>query len=81
MLLFFLVYDFNKAKRTKRQVMDDRHIASYGECMKQLKRNQSAYDRVHNKEVFDVDEIIQRYKSHRKANKQRKMFLKKVNTR
>ncbi len=76
-----LVYDFNKAKRTKRQVMDDRHIASYGECMKQLKRNQSAYDRVHNKEVFDVDEIIQRYKSHRKANKQRKMFLKKVNTR
>ena len=76
-----LSYDFNKAKRTKRQVMDDRHIVNYAECMKQLKRNQSAYDKVQNKEVFDVDEIIQRYKSRRKVNKQRKMFLKKVNTR
>lgn len=76
-----MAFDFNKAKRTKRKVMDDRHIVDYRECMKELEQNQAAYDRKNNKEVFNAEEIIQHYKSfnsHRKVNKQRKMLLKKV---
>ncbi len=72
-----LQYDFHKGKRTKRQVMDDKYIVNYEACMKELALNQAAYDRRHNKRVFDADRELQRYKSHRKANKQRKMLIKK----
>lgn len=76
-------FDFNKAKQTKRNKIDDQHVVNYVECMKQLALNQAAYDRSHHKDVFNVDQEVERYKSknYRRMNKQCKMLLKKVRTR
>jgi|GEM_PF-5072866 len=76
-----MAYDFYRGKRLKRQIMDNKYNVSYDECMKELALNHTTYDRMHNKKVFNADEIIQCYKSYRKTNKKRKMSLKRDITR
>jgi len=73
-------FNFARGKLTKRHKMDDKHIVNYVECMKQLALNQAAYDRLHHRDVFDVNQEVERYKnkSYRKVSKQRKMFLKRA---
>ena len=70
-----LSFDFRRTKQSNRQKMDDKHIVSYNDCMRQLALNQAAYDREHNYPVFDSDKEIEHFKR-RKLQKKRKLLLK-----
>lgn len=75
-----LSYDFKRTKQSKRQIMDDRHIVSYNECMRQLALKQAAYDNEHHHPVFDSEQEVERFKR-RKLKRKRQVVLKKEYTR